>query len=200
MIPSRVASAAYEAMYAGNETQFQFNEEQQIAPWEKMKNDNISYPKLTVKGDNVSVSVRSKNKSAIVTVRGAPSSLHSHPCFGRFIRGCRENARLDTDNLDDEMGRPFSAAWEAEVLRAFPNVRVDHHFALLIANANACFTLALHTLIADLMMEAMEEEDNEGLRLCFANLAKLHHSHAVVTTETTQAFWGEGVVLKTIVM
>jgi hypothetical protein len=179
----------YKTLDAGLETASQFSEQQVHATMKVVRDADISTPKLIRKGDNVSVSLRSKTKNVIVSVKGLvnPRSPRFLPFVETAIQLVKDdtltlasNTRVERDDNPDlrASAQTMMDAWRDAVSCELGGTHPIGMDKRLIANACLCYSAAINLLIANLMMEAMEETDNEGLKLCFANRAKIFHEHA----------------------
>ena len=198
----------HKTLDAGLATSKQFAADQTLVTMEVIRDAHISHPKLIRKGDNVSVSLRSKNKTAVVTIRGRPLNC-SPRNYDYYVNMAIQLAKddmltLEVNNallLNGSEGcrvEERAAMWKDEVTRVLGNNNeVDED---LLANACLCYSAAINTLIADLMMEAMEETDNEGLKLCFANRAKIFHGHATSNEHALEAMTHGSMTIKTVLL
>lgn len=184
----------------GFKTAKEFSHEQTVAAVKLVKDADISTPIVRLNGETVVVALRSKTKSVVVSIKNVSGKpINTFP-VRKLDSYCRVAGGLFRDDvgivavnkaLDVEATdwtpdcEALLTQWTDAVVKAFPPVTEG----CLAANALLATSTAINTLIANLMLEAMESAETEGMKLCLANRARLFHQHAQIQDTVLTMSW-----------
>jgi hypothetical protein len=200
---------------AGLKTAEEFTDTQRLAAIHHLQAQQLQKPSVRLNpGGVVVVSLRTKSRSVIASVK----VLRSVELDGRKVRSYKtaamELAKADietiTHNLTavkleqheklEETQTEWTNDWLEKNWRVFAGTQGDLMSPLLVANASTAFSLGWNSLMATLMMEAMEETEEEGQRLCFANRAKMFHAYAEQMKLIADETFGDAMEVKVVML
>lgn len=204
---------------AGIKTAFEFSTEQRYKSMETVQKAQVTKPALRLNGETVVVSMRSKTHSVIVSIRNTTGKpiVSFPPKFTHYINTAMDLSKDDMATIsanlgadpDLKVGTPehkrleteWSDAWVEHVCEVLKGSHPDGGMEKrLLGHACLAMSTAWNTLMATLMLEAMEEAEEEGLRLCYANRAKVFHAHAGTNRGVLDLTWKGAMEMKVVVL
>jgi hypothetical protein len=212
-------AATFKTIDAGLKTSREFTNEQRFAAIRHLQAQGIQKPTLRLNNETVVVvAMRSKSHSAVVSVK----LTDKRPAIQKHWVVAYEEAGIDLPQQDfmtiaknltatEAVGEsemacegyyPMSMEWNNHWLSELVRVlsRDGKMNSTLAANAGIAFSYAWNSLMATLMMDAMEETEEEGMRLCYANRAKLFHAHAEQTRLVLDTTWLGAMEMKLVMV
>jgi hypothetical protein len=205
---------------AGLKTAMEFNATQRYESSKPLREGDIKLPQFRRNGDTVVVSVRSKTVSVIVSVKNTTGNpMETFPNrYSNYIGASIQLAKDDVETLVANLkvtkeGETVDFYPPKEDLDSWTDAIAAAQFEALKGShsdggvekrvwANSCnaLSVAFNTLISTLMMNAMDDEENEGMRLCYANRAKVFHGHAEQTKWVFATTWRGACEMKVMVV
>lgn len=207
---------------AGFKTSAEFTPEQRKATIKTIKDAEISAPILQRKGETITIALRSKTKNVVVSIKnvsGLPIGSFTETKTLVEYRECslqmakddaltlvanqteRDEKLTEVDEaLADAMNAlwlPFAKDMQDKVKGTQSNTLGDCRVA---ANACVAYSFAVNTMLSHLLMDGMENEENEGIKLCYANRAKIFHEHAQSCQAFLRVVWGGLMEMKCVVV
>lgn len=207
---------------AGNYTAAQFTHDQVYESTTPIRQAEITKPMVRLNGETVVVSLRSKTGSVIVSIKntsGVPTQSLPH-IYSNYINRALDNAKADLEVLisnlavkrregdgkcifdpsnDPALMEEWNTHWVDQVTTALGKSHSDGGTEpRLFGHACLCLSSAINTLVAQLFLDAMELTESEGMKLCYANRAKIFHAHAKANECYLKHIWGDKMTMKVI--